>query len=170
MNQALCQSSIFFVQNFIKNNGLSQNEINEFLEIIINEDIDINFDSSTFFLFGKNSRIKISINDKTPKILLQSILDTITKNDMGDTIRNSSNKIHFRTYKHKYLLDSESDEIRKCLTKSLCAYVPKEFVQNKLVEKMIQILNIIKQPDTEDSDMCRLTVRQVRVERLIEFL
>ena len=167
MNKALVNSSYYFIKNYFTK---YPDDVANFLKIVINCDIDINFDSATFYLFGKESKINLPIDDKAPVDLLKSILEVIKNNSMGDTIRNSQNRIHFRTYKHKYLLDSENDDIRKALIRSMCLCSPKEFIQNELVKHLIVIINTIRQPDTAESDMCKLTVQKVRVERLINDL
>ena len=167
MDQALIQSSYYFVKEFVQKNKYT---VNEFINEMVNNDIDINFDSSEFHMFGPKSIITININEYTPIILLKVILKTIQDNDMSDTIRNSNNKIHFRTFKKKHLLDSEMDSIRKEIILCLCSFYPYQKIVNILVKKLVETINEIKNNETDETQMCRLSVRKNRIKRIIKIL
>ena len=167
MDKALIDSSYYFVKEYVNKN---ENTLNDFINEMINNDIDINFDSSEFNLFGPKSIIKLTISEKTPILLLKEILKAIEDNDMSDTIRNSNNKIHFRTFKKKYLLDCELDLIRKELILCLSFFYYHENILNCLVKKMLETVNEIKNNQTDETRMCRLSVRKNRIKRLITIL
>ena len=166
MDIALIKTAPVFIQNYFKKN----NDIYHLLNIIIKEDIDINFDSTQFNIFGTKSYIHVPINDKTHPILLQAILKCIENNDMNDVIRNSNNKIHFRSYKKKYIVDCETDVVRISLLNYLCEKIDTKIIINEMIKISLQIRNELKEKKNKENDLCKMSVIFIRIKRLITIL
>lgn len=168
MDKAIIYSSYLFVENFLKHNSEETHKIEKFLKLVVKNDLDINFDSKYFYLFDKNKDFFVEISRKTPKILLENILKIIENSEMSDSIRNANNRIHFRTYKKKHMLDSSDDSVRKSLLKTLFYFFSKDLIQNKLITFYENHLNSIKEQLCNENMRCKLSVEKIRIKRLLQ--
>jgi hypothetical protein len=119
MNQAIL-NNIDYILPHIKSHFVTDQEFLDELFKLIDNDIDINFDSESFYFLSykqlKTSKLYFPINrDDTPLDILEGLMEIIENNHMRENIKNKKYLIHFRNYKYRMNFEDSDNTIRKKL-------------------------------------------------------
>lgn len=104
----------------MKANFVTDQEFLDELFKLIDNDIDINFDSESFYFLSykylKTSKLYFPINrEDTPLDILEGLLEIVENNHMRENIKNKKFLIHFRNYKYRMNFEDGDNSIRKAL-------------------------------------------------------
>jgi len=139
---------------------------------IVEQNIDINFDSSHFYFFNYNTmgttRVKFKIDmDETPKGILLMLIDLIENHRMDENIKNKLYNIHFRKLKDKVYLEDKHNTIRISMWRNLQTYY-KEDIRVYLINKLTSIQNKIK--NSSDDEKVTQKVFEYRCKMILNAL
>lgn len=161
MKETLCKNINFIVQHVFNACNTDEEFLDEMFKLVEN-DIDINFDSNFFYILDykliDSNKLFFPINvNSTPIGLLQMILDLVESNLMTENIKNKSYLIHFRVYKNKTELETLDNCIRRSAFKAIGNFMLRsdkviiflinkltliENVKQKTVQELTQIFRI----------------------------
>lgn len=157
---------------FINSGNDEELFLNEMYKMIEN-DIEINFDSERFYLLEFKSiefnNIYFNIdNFNTPLDLLVMIRDLIRHERMDENIKNHKYLIHFRKFKDNVFLEDKADSLR------IEAYLQMHgFLRNPikiriyLINKRVEIANKIKKMEDED-EIIQLKIQDYRIQNVLK--
>lgn len=141
--------------------------LEELYREFVGVDIDINFDSKTFFITRNSTVTGIDIGPHMDKRLVTKILHMINSKEMGENIKNTSQRIHFRMYKYNTVLDGAECYIQCKVFLDAAGYVGVTEVLSFLVTKRVELLNEILRYADDDDLQCKTKERLQCVETVI---
>ena len=139
-------------------------------DIYIKADININFDSSRFYITKEKNDLGIPINETTDVALLRTIVNLIEQREMGENIKNVSSRIHFREYKNNVILDSKFNTIRCAAFLVATTFISIEYILEFLITKRMVLLNDILRFENESDDKCTAQQFEYRVKCIFKTL
>lgn len=169
----------YIVGCFYKNVGSSEDAIMDEMYKLIENDININFDSKYFYFLKyeltENSKLKFDIDlENTPRDLLKMITRMIELQRMEQNIKNKSYLIHFRGFKGKVYLEDKENTIRIEAFLQLHNYITNPFttIRVYLIKKLLELRKELRHNIIEDSDeyiSCKIQMYRIKaVLRAIE--
>lgn len=140
---------------------------------IFSYDIDINFDSSLFFILPYTAVpniIHFEINNIMPIVLRQMILYLIEKKLMKENIKNQNYRIHFRVFEDRMTLDDPKNQLRKAAFVEMHRYIKdQERIRIFLVKKLIEVRNkLMLLTDDEEDEVVKMQQIKRSVELVIQ--
>lgn len=166
----------YIVGCFFSNVGGDEALVMDEMYKLIENDIDINFDSKHFYILGyefmESSQLKFDIDpERTPKALLKMIIKMIELQRMEQNIKNKQFLIHFRGFVGKVYLEDKENTLRIEAFLQLHNYLRRPFnIRVYLIEKLLEIKNQLKQIMGTDnmSDECiRLKIHEYRIRAIL---
>lgn len=136
---------------------------------LIENDININFDSKHFYLLKyemiDNTKLMFEIDlNNTPKELLKMIVNLIELQRMEQNIKNKSFLIHFRGFKGKVYLEDKDNTLRIEAFIQLHNYMRNPFmIRIFLVEKLLDIRNKLKVTNDDETDFVLFKIQEYRI-------
>lgn len=116
------------------------------MQHLLQNDIEINFDSETFYL-TKDTTDGVSFpmdSRYLPKKFFQFVLDSILQHHMSENIKNTQNRIHFRGFKYNVKFENKENVLRIALFRelTLVAYHP-DRVLTFLFNRLTEVQNVL---------------------------
>lgn len=155
-----------FVDMTIKDKG--NDSIKYIFDTYITKCININFDSKFFYLTRDIGEIGFEIDHNMTTEFLRMLIRLIETRSMNENIKNSSNRIHFRVYKHNVLLDSKNNEIRKAIVVNLVKKMGSDVVLKYMLDKRCSLLNSRNSLNSDTDEWCENEVFIYRSNIIIE--
>lgn len=165
----------YIVGCFYKNVGGCDDKIMDEMYTLIENDININFDSKYFYFLKyeliDTSKLKFDIDlNNTPKDLLKMIVNLIELQRMEQNIKNKAYLIHFRGFKGKVYLEDKENTLRIEAFLQLHNYIMQPFttIRVYLIKKLLELKNKLKN-DIEDEDLyISYRVQQYRIMAILK--
>jgi hypothetical protein len=138
----------------------------ESLYPFVTENIALNFDSQNIYL-TKSHLFGVPIDESSPLELIQMIKNLIEMRLMGENIRNSSNRIHFRCYADNVSLDTKDNFLRSRLFICACDALSSLSVSIFLFTKLLGVRNLLSKLDTNGEEFHAALIELFRVRTII---
>lgn len=170
----LKNNSAHIVGNIFRN--VQRNEetlLNEMYNMIV-YDIDINFDSKSFYLlkyeFCNISKLYFDIDYKrTPKELLEMIIKLVEQRRMDQNIKNKLYLIHFRGFKGKVYLENQNNDLRRELFLQLHHFIREPLkIRIFLLRKLLKVKNELKNKLIDENEMIQLKIQEYRIKLILK--
>jgi hypothetical protein len=155
---------------FFANVNGDETKIMDEMYKLIENDIDINFDSKHFYFLKyeliESSKLLFNIDlNTTPKELLKMIVNLIELQRMEQNIKNKAFLIHFRGFKGKVYLEDKENTLRIEAFLMLHNYLRTPFTTIRifLVKKLLEIKNRLKDDTIEENDYISCKIQEYRI-------
>lgn len=165
----------YIVGCFYKNVGSSDDKIMDEMYTLIENDIDINFDSKHFYLLRyeliEKTALKFDIDlENTPRDLLKMILKLIELQRMEQNIKNKLYLIHFRGFKGKVYLEDVDNTLRIEAFLQLHNYLVKPFINIRvfLIKKLLELNNKLKTTMEDEEQYINYKVQVYRIKAVLK--